>query len=91
MFRRGIGRRKHVEVRQLWLQDTLHKGRLQIEKVKGELNPADYLVKRFTAARHEWFAAEKGGNAVVHQLITGPCYRDGTVLSAGIASIGLGS
>ena len=60
MFRRGIGRRKHVEVRQLWLQDALHKGRLQIEEVKGELNPADYYVKRFTAARHEWFAAEKG-------------------------------
>ena len=44
-MRRGVGKVRHIEVHQLWLQDRVGRGDLKIEKVKGELNPADALTK----------------------------------------------
>ena len=34
--RRGAGRARHIEVRELWVQDRVAKGKLKIVKVKGE-------------------------------------------------------
>eukprot|EP00972_Heterocapsa_arctica_P038828 5721679-Heterocapsa_arctica.AAC.1 len=31
--RHGVGRLKHLAIRQLWLQDELRKGRINIEKI----------------------------------------------------------
>ena len=39
--RRGAGRVRHIEVRELWVQDRVAKGELKIVKVKGEENVAD--------------------------------------------------
>ena len=44
-MRRGVGKVRHIEVHQLWLQDRVGRGDLKIEKVKGERNPADSLTK----------------------------------------------
>ncbi len=44
--RRGCGKVRHLEVRELWLQDRVAKGELQVKKVKGEDNIADILTKR---------------------------------------------
>ena len=44
-MRRGLGRVRHVEVGQLWLQDLVHKGRIGIEKIEGKKNIADALTK----------------------------------------------
>ena len=44
--RRGCGKVRHLEVRELWLQDRVAKGELEIRKVRGEDNLADALTKR---------------------------------------------
>ena len=43
--RKGIGRVRHIEVGELWIQDAAKRGVLSIHKVKGEYNPADILTK----------------------------------------------
>eukprot|EP00972_Heterocapsa_arctica_P085036 12530787-Heterocapsa_arctica.AAC.1 len=49
---RGVGRLKHLAVCELWLQDELRAGHLQIEKVGTGANYADLFTKFFNAARH---------------------------------------
>ena len=44
-LRRGLGKVRHVEVGQLWLQDMVHRGRIGIEKIDGKKNWADALTK----------------------------------------------
>ena len=46
----GSGRVKHLEVRFLWLQEVVRKGRVIIQKVAAERNPVDILTKPKNAA-----------------------------------------
>ena len=43
--RRGLGKLRHVELKWLWVQDTVKEGRVQLNTVKGTENVADYLTK----------------------------------------------
>jgi hypothetical protein len=43
--RRGLGKIRHIEVNQLWLQEKVNSGEIQVMKVKGEGNLADGLTK----------------------------------------------
>jgi len=43
--RRGLGKVRHIEVNQLWLQDKVNTGEIDVMKVKGEGNLADALTK----------------------------------------------
>ena len=43
--RRGLGKIRHLEVHQLWLQEKVNKGEIEVMKVKGEGNLADALTK----------------------------------------------
>ena len=43
--RRGVGRVKHIELNQLWLQDKVAKGAIEIRKVRTDENLADALTK----------------------------------------------
>ncbi len=43
--RKGMGRVRHVEVGELWIQDAVKNKVLTVNKVKGEDNPADILTK----------------------------------------------
>ena len=43
--RRGLGGIRHIEVNQLWLQEKVGNGDIEIEKVKGTVNRADALTK----------------------------------------------
>jgi len=43
--RRGLGKIRHIEVNQLWLQEKVGNGDIQVMKVKGEVNLADALTK----------------------------------------------
>jgi hypothetical protein len=43
--RRGLGRMRHLEIRDLWLQDEVAKGQLVVYKVLGTENPADLMTK----------------------------------------------
>ena len=43
--RRGVGKVRHVEVHQLWLQDRVAQGDLKVRKIDGTKNPADAVTK----------------------------------------------
>ena len=47
--RRGLGKVRHIEVNQLWLQDKVSTGEIEIMKVKGTGNLADGLLNRWMA------------------------------------------
>ena len=42
---RAFGRVRHIEVGELWIQYVVKRGVLNVQKVKGEYNPADILTK----------------------------------------------
>ena len=43
--RKGVGKVRHVQVRELWLQDAVRKERVAIGKIEGTKNPADVATK----------------------------------------------
>ena len=43
--RRGLGKMRHIEVRDLWLQKEVLKGNVKVEKIPGTENPADLMTK----------------------------------------------
>ena len=43
--RKGLGKVRHVEVNQLWIQDRVGSGDIEIQKIPGSVNPADALTK----------------------------------------------
>ena len=43
--RKGVGKVRHVQVRELWLQDAVRKQRVVISKIEGTKNPADVVTK----------------------------------------------
>lgn len=43
--RRGLGKMKHIEIRELWLQHEVLKGSIEVQKVRGVDNPADLMTK----------------------------------------------
>ena len=43
--RRGTGRIRHLETKWLWLQAEVASGKIRLEKVRGDVNPADILTK----------------------------------------------
>ena len=43
--RRGNGKLRHVRVGDLWIQEKIEDGELQMQKVWGEENPADAMTK----------------------------------------------
>ena len=49
--RRGLGKVRHIELAQLWLQDQVARGRVRIEKLRGEDNFADSLTKHSSPER----------------------------------------
>ena len=42
---RGLGRMRHIEVKNLFLQDLVQKRAIVLKKVSGATNPADVLTK----------------------------------------------
>jgi len=43
--RRGLGKMKHIEIRDLWLQEEVLEGLVEVLKVRGTENPADLMTK----------------------------------------------
>ena len=43
--RRGLGRMRHIEVRDLWLQEEVRNGKVKVEKILGTENPSDLMTK----------------------------------------------
>ena len=58
--RKGAGRVRHIEVRELWVQEKVTRGELAVAKVKGEDNVADGLTKHVDWAKMEKHMALRG-------------------------------
>ena len=43
--RRGLGKMRHLEIRDLWLQKEVREGNVEVTKILGEENPADLMTK----------------------------------------------
>ena len=43
--RRGLGKMRHIEIRDLWLQKEVLEGKVLVSKVAGTENPADLMTK----------------------------------------------
>ena len=43
--RRGLGKMRHLEIKDLWLQKEVRDGKVIVSKVRGDLNPADLMTK----------------------------------------------
>ena len=43
--RRGLGKMKHLEIKDLWSQKEVADGKLEVSKIKGDENPADLMTK----------------------------------------------
>ena len=43
--RRGLGKMRHIELRDLWLQQEVAEGKVKVVKVRGDLNAADLTTK----------------------------------------------
>ena len=52
--RLGVGRTKHLDVRQLWLQKEVKQGTLLVEKIGTQLNLADLNTKKLSRSRREF-------------------------------------
>ena len=51
VHRKGIGKVRHLEVSELWVQDSIKVGKFTVDKIEGEHNPADILTKHVEAER----------------------------------------
>ena len=51
---------KHIELRQLWLQEQVRSKMLEIEKISTEQNLADVLTKPLSRERLEYFRPRLG-------------------------------
>ena len=45
VHRRGLGKMRHLQVRDLWLQKEVREGNIEVVKVPGVHNPADLMTK----------------------------------------------
>ena len=43
--RRGLGKMRHIEIRDLWLQKEVKEGKVIVHKIPGIENPADLMTK----------------------------------------------
>ena len=49
--RRGLGKLRHIELNELWIQESIAKGRMVIYKISGTENGADSLTKHSNGER----------------------------------------
>ena len=57
LSREGAGRVKHLEVRQLWLQQYIKDGRIGFHKVPRAINRADTQTKHWSADAWDHFSS----------------------------------
>ena len=49
--KRGVGRMRHLAIKELWLQDEVRSGRIEVKHVKGLVNPADLMTNALPRKR----------------------------------------
>jgi len=49
--KRGPGRMRHLDIKELWLQSEVRDGHIEVKHVPGDTNPADLLTKQLPAKK----------------------------------------
>ena len=57
---RGAGTIRHLDTRELWIQERVARGDIVIEKVRGEDNVADGVTKHVDAQNMDQYLSECG-------------------------------
>ena len=50
VHRRGCGKMKHLEAKQLWIQDTVMNKEIKVDKIQREKNPSDVFTHHWSTA-----------------------------------------
>ena len=79
--RRGLGKLRHVELRFLWVQEMVKRGRLVLGKVWGPMNVADHLTKGKMV--WEYVNLLRGIGGELRGRVVGSKWRDGGVEDGG--------
>ena len=58
--RKGSGKLRHINIRQLWIQEKQRKDEIELRKIKGTMNPADLMTKYLTSNRTSDLARRLG-------------------------------
>ena len=58
--RRGAGKVRHLDSRELWIQERVARGDIMIKKVRGEDNVADGLTKHVDKQKMDQYLRECG-------------------------------
>ena len=88
--KRGLGGIKHIEVNQLWLQEKVNNGDIEIEKVRTDVNLADALTKFKEQASITYHMKEtrqqikSGRHEIMPTLSTKVLHNDTSLLSVTI-------
>ena len=53
--RRGCGKLRHINIGELWIQEKVVEGELEVRKVDGVKNPADLLTKHVNEAKCDFY------------------------------------
>jgi len=64
--RRGLGKVRHIELNQLWLQDQVARGKINVRKIRGEDNISDSLTKHSNPER-----IKQTMRGVMHKIVQG--------------------
>ena len=68
--RGGLGKAKHVDMQNLWIQKASRSGRFTTKKVDTSVNPADLVTKPVSKARNEQFMSLMGYEFVDNETST---------------------
>ena len=64
LHRRGLGKLRHVEVEELWLQQEISKKKISVAKIKGTENTADIGTKPVKKEAVDYFMRKMGFEAL---------------------------
>jgi hypothetical protein len=67
--RRGLGKMRHLEIRDLWLQQQVREGLVEVSKVPGERNTADLMTKILPLADIRVRVADLGMEMVEEKVV----------------------
>ena len=72
--RRGVGKVRHIEVKELWIQDKVHSGEIEVRKAKSSENLADVFTKyvnqeKMNEAMHKMGFEARGSRHELNPLL----------------------
>ena len=59
--RKGLGKVRHIEVSELWVQEAVKNEQIELVKIKGTFNPADLFTKHVDRATQDKIVEALGG------------------------------